>query len=209
MIRSSLLLSMVVNYGVLLQHCSTVKGFSIDQEPLLSLRLVDVQTKATPISILFLDKKTAIILEGLSWTGNVNASSNSLKYTTFLNEEEVASGSITLPNDPLGLPSSINAGTIAASSVGRISLRVVLNDGSAEEASANITVRAYQQWLTIFPILAAFTSFLLVKLEMEYSLFLAIFIGSCMIKGSFITGFSAIFDTYLVEAVSDSSHVAM
>jgi hypothetical protein len=70
-------------------------------------------------------------------------------------------------------------------------------------------VRVYHQWLTILPILAAFTSFLLLKVEIEYALFLAILIGSWVIEGSFRAGFTAVFDTYLLMALSDSTHIVM
>ncbi len=209
MIQSCNLLSLVVKFALLFLLLWTTNGYSIDHEysNLQTLRLVDVQTKSSPLSLLFVDKKTAVLVESLSWTGN--ASTASLKYTTFLNDEEVASGSITLSSDALELPHTINAGTIAATDAGSNFIRVVLNDGSMVETSVDMTVRAYNQWYAIIPIIASFVSFLLFNLQMEVSLFLAIFSGSWIIKGSFYKGFSAIFENYLVEAVSERSHAAM
>lgn len=202
-------LSLIVKFGVMLQLMWTSDAFSVDQDysQFLSLRLVDVQTSSSPLSFLFLDKQTKVIVRGLSWTGN--ASTTSLNYTTFLNEEEVAHGSVTLSSDPLELPTTIYAGTIAVTDVGSTFLRVVLNDGSTEETNVELTVRACSQWYAIIPMIASFVPFLLFKLEIEVALFFAIFSGSWIIQGSLFKGCTAIFQTYLLEAVSERSHAAM
>jgi hypothetical protein len=209
MFQPYLLVSHVVKFAVVLHLIRTSDAFSVDQElsNALSLRLIDIQTKMSPLSVLFLNKKTTVIVRGISWTGD--ASTTSLKYTTFLNEEEVAHGSIALSSDPLELPTTINAGTIVVTDGGSSIVRVVLNDGSTEETNVDMAVRAFSQWYAILPVAASFVSFLLFNLEMEVALFLSIFCGSWIIQGSFFRGFTAIFQIYLLEAMSESSHVAM
>jgi len=204
-----------------------VKGISIVQDDsLLSLRLIDIETKISPIAILFPNKKAAVILEGLVWPsgneqattqGNTSNGLDQFTYTTWINDHQVANGTIQLPtiwsnnnnnNTALELPSSIDVGIIEADFAGSNSIRVVLRNGGIE-SSATLTVRSYRQWLSSIPILLAFGLFIIFKFHMIYSLFLAMVIGSSIVEGSIINGFRAVFNTYLLKAASDSSHVSI
>ena len=56
-------------FGILLIFCVfNVRSNSIVQnESSFSLRLIDVETNISPIPVLFLKKKTSVIVEGLGW----------------------------------------------------------------------------------------------------------------------------------------------
>ncbi|MGK3749915.1 MAG: hypothetical protein ACI8RD_002213 [Bacillariaceae sp.] len=210
-------------------------GISIvPDESSLSLRLIDVETKISPISTLFINKKASVIVEGLVWSsynvqntttqGNTSIESNQLTYSTWINEHQVSNGTVRLSqswsnnNDNnnsnnsssimVELPSSIDVGVIEANNGGSNSIRVVFSNGYTE-SSTTLIVRSYRQWLSSIPILVAFGLFLVFKVHMIHSLFIAMIIGSSIVEGSIIDGFRAVFNTYLLQAASDSAHVSM
>lgn len=201
------------------------KGISIvPDDSLLSLRLIDIETKISPIAILFLNKKASVIVEGLVWpSGNGQATtqgiiSNGLDqftYSTWINDHQVANGTIQQSkswsnnyNTAVELPSSIDVGVIEANDGGSNSIRVVFSNGYTE-SSTTLIVRSYRQWISSIPILIAFGLFLVFKVHMIYSLFIAMIIGSSIVEGSIIDGFRAVFNTYVLQAASDSAHVSM
>ena len=230
---------LVVLVGVLgLFSISFVDGYVIDEtysSSSLSLRLVDVETNISPVSVLLLNKETTIIVEGLHWSGSSGSSSseissrssnnsndnndtsndnnNYLNYTTYLNEQVVDSGTIKLSDNPLELPTSIEAGSIIATESGTTNIRVEINDGSTATdyviVVAETTTRAYQSWTIAIPIGCAFIMFLVLNVDIIYALFSSMLIGSWIAEGSFIAGIRKVFDTYLLQAISDSTHVSM
>ena len=208
-------------------------GISIvPDESSLSLRLIDVETKISPISTLFINKKASVIVEGLVWSsyseqnttqGNTSIESNQLIYSTWINGHQVSNGTVRLSqswsnnnNDnnsnnnsiTVELPSSIDVGVIEANDGGSNSIRVVFSNGYTE-SSTTLIVRSYRQWISSIPILIAFGLFLVFKVHMIYSLFIAMIIGSSIVEGSIIDGFRAVFNTYVLQAASDSAHVSM
>lgn len=219
-------------FGCLSIFCFLAVGSSpiVSNEPTLSLRLIDVETNISPVPILFLNKKTAVVVEGLGWlTENEVASKidNSfihktndgsfLLYSTFVNEHKVANGTIDLSstwkrNNSTGFSSSIDAGVIEIKKSGQNSIRVELYSvisGNIIESSATLHVRSYQQWKASIPILIGFGLFLVFNVHVVHSLFCAMFIGSCIVEGSMINGFRAVFGTYIFQAVTDSVHLLM
>ena len=185
-------------------------------ESSLSLRLIDVETKISPIPIIFLNKKSSVVVEGLEWLIETNGNSQ-LIYSTFINERQVANGTVELSdtwnkNSTAGIPLSIDVGVIEANDAGSNSIRVVLYsvlNGDIIQSSATLNVRSYQQWMASIPIILAFGLFLIFKVHMIHSLFLAMIIGSCIVEGSMIDGFSAVLNTYLLQAATDSAHASM
>jgi hypothetical protein len=198
-----------------------VDGYVIDEKysSSLSLRLVDVETKISPISLLLLNKETNVVVEGLHWSESTSSETSSkdnnkdnnnyLNFTTYLNDQVVDSGTIKLPNDPLELPNSIETGFIVATESGKTVIRVEISDGSTTIVVVETNTRAYQSWIILFPIGCAFIMFLVLNVDMVYALMCSMFIGSWIAEGSFILGSRKIFDTYLLEAISDPTHVSM
>ena len=99
-------------------------------------------------------------------------------------------------------------GVIEANDGGSNSIRVVFSNGYTE-SSTTLIVRSYRQWISSIPILIAFGLFLVFKVHMIYSLFIAMIIGSSIVEGSIIDGFRAVFNTYVLQAASDSANVSM
>ncbi len=213
-------------FGILLIFCA----FIVRSNPIessLSLRLIDVETNISPVPVLFLKKKTSVVLEGLGWlmenevTRKIDNSfvhktneDSRLIYSTFINEHQVANGTIDLArywnkNNTKGFSSSIDVGVVEVDKSGLNSIRVelysVLN-GEIIESSAFLKVRSRRQWMTSIPIAFAFGLFLVFNVHIIHSLFFAMFIGSCIIEGSIINGFRAVLDTYILNAATDTCH---
>jgi len=219
--------------GVFLIFCIfNVRSNLIVPNESLSLRLIDVETNISPIPILFLKKKTLVVVEGLGWliedevakkidNSFVHKSNDEsrLLYSTFINERQIANGTVELSgtwnknkNNTRGLSSSIDVGVIEVDNPGDHSIRVVLYsvlNGEVIESSATMNVRSYRQWTAIIPILLAFGLFLVCNFHIIHSLFFAMFIGSWIIEGSMINGFRAVLDTYLLQAATDSAHASI
>ncbi len=205
-----------------------VRGSSIEaKDSSLSLRLIDVETNISPVPVLFIKKKTSVVIEGLGWlvenevarkidNSFVRKSKepSQLIYSTFVNEHQAGNGTIDLQEfwsnkNNTGFRSSIDAGVVEVHKSGlnliRVELYTVLN-GEVIESSASLNVRSHRQWIASIPIIFAFGLFLFFKFHIIHSLFSAMFIGSCIIEGSIIEGFRAVLDTYILQAATDTDH---
>lgn len=196
----------------------------------MSLRLIDVETNISPIPALFLKKKASVVVEGLGWLIENEVSrrvdnsfvhktndDSRLIYSTFVNEHQVANGTVELSgywnkkNSTNKFSSSIDVGVIEVDTVGLNSIRVVLYsvlNGDIIESSATLNVRSFRQWTAIVPITLAFGLFLVLNVHIIHSLFVAMFIGSWIVEGSMVRGFQAVLDTYILEAATDSAHAS-
>ena len=219
-------------FGILLALCV----FTVSSTPILpdeqsiSLKLIDVETNISPVPILFLKKKTSVVVEGLGWliedevarkidnsfVHKTNDGSR-LIYSTFVNEHQVANGTIDLSeswkkNNTKGFSSSIDVGVIEVDKSGLNSIRVelysVLN-GDIIESSTTLKVRSYRQWTASIPVILGFGLFLVFNVHIIHSLFCAMFVGSCILEGSVTNGFRAVLDTYILQAATDSAHALM
>ncbi len=202
----------------------------VSNESTLSLSLVDLETNTSPIPTLFLKKKAAVVVEGLGWLAENEArrkidnsfvhktsDKSFLIYSTFVNERQVANGTIDLSenwkkNNRSGFSSSIDAGVIEVKTSGHNVVRVQLYSvlsGNVFESSASLKVRSYRQWIAGIPIIIGFSLFLIFNVHIVHSLFCAMFVGSCIVEGSVTNGFRAVLDRYILEAATDSAHVLM
>ena len=189
-------------------------GYSLDVSASdLSIRLTDVDTNISPVSLLFQNKATKATIEGLSWTKSSSKSDDTttpfLNYTTFLDDDELASGAIQLCDDSLHFPDSIDAGVFSMTSTGSKMLRVVLVDSELETTEVQREVRASQAWVAGIPLIVSLVLFFVFKTELLPTLFVSIFIGSCITHGRLVQGFRAIFDTYLLNTATSSEHVSL
>ena len=70
-------------------------------------------------------------------------------------------------------------------------------------------VRSYNSWVVSIPIVIPWFLMLGTNTPLELSLFVGAFVGSCILQGSFVQGFIRMFDTHLLTAASNPSHVAL
>jgi len=203
-------------------HCDSSTPYGTP----LSLRLIDVETKISPIPVLFLNKKASIVIEGvgrLNERNEIQQNTQSIDtdgdikliYSTYVNEREVANGTFLLSNTREDIstvysPSNVDVGLVEVDEPGLNSIRVVLYHVSNEDivqTSITLDIRSYRQSTASIPVFLGFGLFLIFKVHVIHSLFLAMFVGSWIVEGSMINGFRAIFDTYLLQAATDSDHV--
>ena len=115
-------------------------------------------------------------------------------------------------NNTKGFSPSIDVGIVEVDTTGLQSIRVELYSvlqGDVIESSVTLNVRSCRQWTATIPILLQFGLFLVFNLHIIHSLFLAIFVASVMIEGSFMNGFRAVLDTYLLQAATEKNHALM
>ena len=180
----------------------------------LSIRLTDVKTNESPISLLFEGKETKVTVEGISsWIGQ-NPSDDVVttffNFTTYLGDEEVANGMVQLTDDGLEQDTdSFDAGVFVMRQSGSNLLRVVLMDAGLATTEVQMEVRAYQAWMVSIPFLVSLLLFFVLKAQLIQSLFASILIGSIIAHGNIVQGFRAVFQTYLLNAATRSEHVSL
>lgn len=200
-IASILTIFLPFGYGYILDRNTTV----------LSLRLADTETNLSPHSTVFLNKETDIFVEGLSWAADTNGVDgfSNIDYMLYVNGALVQNGTVDLEDDLYVFPTSIRVGSFSMQHGGNIDIRVILQDSTASPFKATLTTRVCPHWLIGIPIVLSFALFLIFKLDIVPTLFLAMFVGSWMVEGSLVKGFKAVFSTYILGTVSESSRAAM
>jgi hypothetical protein len=180
-------------------------GYSIGSSK-LTITLKDDRTGSSPLSTLFLNENATVIVDGISWTG-VDEGDLVLTYQTFVDGEEVIQGKINLPDDPLSLPSWIQAGEVFSSKPGSTLIEVKLSVGESE-TSADLEVQAFKKWMASIPMIVALI-LVSAKVRPELSLLGGLFVGGCMVAGSLTEGFKSVTTNYVFNTVSEASHIYM
>lgn len=192
---------------VLTQVFGVVRSYVINTNE-TSLTLIDSRTGLVART-LFVDEATDAIVDGLHWTDLTPSNGTEiLNYRTFVNGEKVYEGFILLPDNPSDLPTKIEAGIINVNKSGTKTIEVQFWVGDTMD-SATIQIQAYKKWLAILPCIAMCAFGLIREFHILYTLFIGLFIGGCMVTGSFIDGFRSITTKYLLAASSDEHHVFM
>jgi hypothetical protein len=191
---------------------SIAHGYVLDRNiTSLSLSFTDLETNTSPLSSIFLRKETKAIVNGLAWAleGNNDGQSSFLDFTLYVNDKEIQNGTISLSNDPFELPSTIDVGEFIVNESGTVDIKVILDDAIQAPVIVTIKVRAYQSWLVSIPVIIAFGMFLILKLNIVPTMFLAMFIGSWIVEGSLVDGFLAIFARYILDVLTNSKNASM
>lgn len=200
------LVSVLLGWLLLLGTCFDATAYSIESRG-VSILLEDARTGKAPVSTLFLKEATNVYVEGISWVGSSQGNAT-LNYKTFLNGEVAAEGQLTLNSrGPFELQERIHVGEIVARDSGKHSVRVELSSGEAT-VSEETEVHAFRPWIASIPIILAvlFTFF---QVRVELSFVVALLVGSCIVEGSLVDGFKSFFAVYLIDAMSDESHIYM
>lgn len=198
--------------GLLFGVAEIAHGYLLNRNATsFSLRLTDVETKISPISTVFLKKETKVSVEGVLWVDNDKEEEPSgfLEYFLFVNNEAVDNGTISLANDSLGPPTTIDVGTIIVNDCGATIIQVKLKDKSEASITTEKAVRAYHSWIAFIPVFVGAIMFLFLKIDLVPTFFLTMFIGSWIIEGSIVEAFQAMFVKYVLNAVSNRNHLLM
>lgn len=172
-----------------------------------SLSMFDSRTGVRAFT-LFYDEASDAILNGLQWKdGLSNNSSEVLNYRTFVNGDKVHEGFLALPEDPLELPTQINAGTIFSMVRGKTTVEVEFWIDGKMNDSVSIEIQTFQKWMASIPMMVILGLGFVRDLHVIYTLLIGLFVGGCMITGSFIDGFKSIITRYIITAASNEQHV--
>lgn len=173
-----------------------------------SLRMIDSRTGMVAHT-LFLEEAADAVVEGILWKDMTPGNETEiLNYRTFVNGEQVYQGFILLPEDPAELPASIKAGPVYAPKGGRTIIEVQFWVGDTMD-SVSIYIQAFKKWIVSVPLALMCGFGLLREFHILYTLLIGLFVGACMVTGSFIEGFKSIITRYLIDAASNEHHIYM
>lgn len=201
LVRALVILAISSCFGGLLD----ATGYTIESSS-ISLTLKDSKSGLEAENVLFVEGKTTVVVDGIVWAGEADGS-NSLSYETSVNGEVQAFGSITLSDDPLNLPSSVEAGEIVVKERGKTAIEVILVSGSSK-SEGSTQVQTIATWMSAIPFIFAMI-FSFFNSRRELTFLATIFLGSFIVEGSFGGGFVFAINDCLVEALSDISHAYM
>ena len=183
----------------------SANSYSIDSSS-ISLSLVDARSGLIAESTLFIDDRTYVVVDGIFWEGDAESGSE-LSYETLVNGEVQVVGTITLPDDPLSLPNSIEAGEISVDKGGKTTIEVRLMTGDSK-SEGSTQVQTIATWVSSVPFIVALVlSFF--NPAKELTLLAIIFLGSFIVEGSLARGFVFAINNCLVEAIGNVSHAYM
>jgi hypothetical protein len=177
----------------------------------LSILLEDSHTDISPISALFLKETVKVSVEGVAWAGAAGSTEEDddfvLRYITRLNGEVAAQGNVTVPQDAFALPTTISVGEISSTMSGKNLIEVQIILGK-KRIDTSLEVQAFRRWASIIPLLVIVAVAIVTK-KAELSLLAGIFSGACMLTGTLVEGFKSTINLYVLQAITDQSHVYM
>ena len=191
---------------VLAQAITSALPYSIDTSE-TSVTMFDARTGVRAYT-LFFDEAADAILEGLLWRDGIGGNATKiLNYRTSVNDVQVYQGFLELPEDPLDWPTAINAGTIFSKERGTTLVKVDFWIDGEKNDSVSIEIQTFQKWMAAIPMILICGLGFVKDLHVIYTLLIGLFVGGCMVTGSFVEGFKSIITRYLITAASDEQHV--
>jgi len=177
-----------------------------------SQNLVDNTTQIDELRTIFIDDVTLVYIEGMEWSpvsvedveddGNTT---NIMKWETSVNGEIQATGEIDLSDVNRELPTSFEAGSIQVKQKQTSTVTVTVYLDTTTSSNSN-NYQTYRRGICIIPLLFILL-FALATRMVVISMFIGIFIGSCIITGSINEGFKITLSEFLVGAAADEGHV--
>mmetsp|Transcript_25956 Transcript_25956/g.61583 ORF Transcript_25956/g.61583 Transcript_25956/m.61583 type:complete len:1125 (+) Transcript_25956:122-3496(+) len=154
-----------------------------------------------------------------TYVDDVVASNGTMTFTSMESLLAFHGGDQDYISTGISIGSGLYCGSITSTTkMGTSSIRVEIQYEQGSISTTTTTrivqttttdVRSYNSWVVSIPIVIPWLLFLGTNIPLELSLFVGAFVGSCILQGSFVQGFIKMFDTHLLTAVSDSSHVAL
>lgn len=146
-----------------------------------------------------------VTVEGLAWefTGLADGDT-AISYETFVDGKLAASGSVDLSDVNRELPTSISAGTVTVSSRGRTTIEVIMTLDGADSSTAG-EFESFGNGMSIWPLMVVLV-FAVTTRMVEFSMYCAIFVGSCQVYGNLKDGFTNSIEKYILEALADVGH---
>jgi hypothetical protein len=150
---------------------------------------------------VFTDDLVQVTVDKIAWepVANFNGTADAtpmIVWTTFVNGQALARGNYSLNEAGRILPSTLTVGTVPINARGKVTVRVVLElDGA--ETTAERTIQSFGSGVAIIPLILVLIMSLTTHM-VEFSLFTCVFVGSCIVEGEVIDGFTRTLDRYLL-----------
>lgn len=185
------------NYGL--------KGLNEDDG---GLAVTDVETGIEEIKTIFTNEIVEVKVVGIEWepsTSNVTGS-DILRWEVAVDGVKVNNGTYNLTEDfgERELPDELDVGNLTITSSGRHEITVTLFVDETE-LSASDEFETFKPGVAIFPLIVVLMLACTTHM-VEFSLFFAIFVGSCMVTGNIKDGFKALLEDYILNALADVGH---
>jgi len=174
-----------------------------------SISLEDEATRISGIKTIFIGDSTLVSLDGIKWSPTEDANSPSnLVWETSVNGVVEDSGTIEIPDDPFDLPSKISAGSIVVDKkqLSTVSVKIFLEGNPDGSSGSSGDYQTFSSGVSLVPLIVILVLAMTTNM-VELSLFLGIWLGACIMSGSFVQGFEDVITTYLVGALADKYHV--
>ena len=158
---------------------------------------------------MFTGEEVNVTLEGMVWEPKQNATNDTtLFYDTFVNGMLEDSGNFSLADVGRELPSELFCGTVSSGTKGTTTITVVLSldDVIYDDPPAENSYQTYAPGLSIVPLLIVLILAMTTRM-VEFSLYMGVFVGACIISGNINDGFTSTLDTYILGALADADHV--
>jgi len=174
-----------------------------------SINLEDESTRISGLQTIFIDDPTLVTLDDIEWSPAGSASnSSSLMWETAVNGVVQDSGMIEISDDPFGLPTSISAGSIVVDKkqLSTVSVEIFVKDSPETSSGTSGDYQTYSSGTSLVPLIIILLLACTTQM-VEISLFLGIWLGACILTGSFTAGFEDTIVVFLVGALADEGHV--
>ena len=193
--------------GALLLLGEQVDAFNYALDGTGALSLTDIETSIQDIQTLFTNELTSVTVTDLVWVPNESNSTggNAILCETFVGGEKAGEGTFNLTDlEERQLPESVDCGHITVKDSGRHEVSVKISvDGVETETSEEF--EAFAPGVAIIPLIVVLVMAMLTQM-VEFSLFFAVFVGSCMVTGNVKDGFKQLLDDYILKAIANDDH---
>jgi hypothetical protein len=149
----------------------------------------------------FENSRVDIIIRGLGWEPEVendqHRQSNATVYwSTSIQGVLVANGTYSLDPSVDRLPESLNVGHAILKERGRLEVTVAVAYLDHMIVTST-SVQVYPSMVAVLPLLALICLAISTKM-VEFSLFVAIVLGACIVEGELVTGFKTALDKFIL-----------
>jgi hypothetical protein len=158
---------------------------------------------------MFIGEGVNVTLVGITWEPKENVTNDTtLFFDTFVNGALAASGNFSLADVGRELPSELFCGTVSSSVKGTTTITVILSldDVIYDDPPAENSFQTYSPGLSIVPLIIILILAMMTRM-VEFSLYMGVFVGACIINGNINKGFTSTLDTYILGALADADHV--
>ncbi|CAB9515490.1 Inherit from COG: Na H antiporter [Seminavis robusta] len=194
--------------GALLLLASTSQGFdyTLSSDSAFEISTTDVATDIGDLKVLFNGDSVYVHVSGLEWVETDNNDTEAvLFYETSVDGKVSSIGSYDLNTFGRQLPDKLDVGNLTVTNSGAHTVVVRLFAPNNFDLTTERTYQSYAAGVSIIPLIVVLVLAMGTQM-VEFSLFVTIFIGACMVTGGIKEGFQTTLDTYILMNLADVDH---